>query len=499
MKGRSRDAAFWVFPGMRFLRQSLVGVLLASLTLGLLIYAGQLVLSAVQTRMSSERPAPQVKERVFAVNVTTARMQVITPVLQAFGQVESRRTLEIRAPAGGRVIGLAPGFEDGGVVRAGDVLVRIDPADAEAALERAESDVLDAHAEVRDAERALELARDEQKAAQDQADLRARALKRQVDLQTRGVGTAAAVEIAELAAAGARQVVLARRQAEASAEGRVDQAATRLKRAGIERDGAQRDLDDMTIRAGFAGTLSAVSLVEGRLVSANEKLAELIDPTALEVAFRVSTAQYARLLDGAGALVQAPVVAALNVAGADLRTKGRISRDSAATGEGQSGRVLFARLDEARGFKPGDFVTVLAQEPAVADVARLPASALDAGNVVLVLGEEGRLEALKVELVRRQGDDVLVRGAGLAGREVVSGRTPLLGAGIRVRPLRDEVSAVPDAAMLELSDEHRARLVAFVEGSQRMPDEVKAQMLQQLAEARVPAQLVQRIEARMGG
>jgi multidrug efflux pump subunit AcrA (membrane-fusion protein) len=484
---------------MRFLRQSLVGVLLASLTLALLVYAGQLVMSAVQVRMSDERPAHEVKERVFAVNVTTARMQEITPVLQAFGQVQSRRTLEIRAPIGGRVIWLAESFEEGGVVTAGDVLVRIDPADAQAALDRVHSDVLDAQAEQRDAERSLVLARDELEAAREQAALRTRAHQRQVDLQTRGVGTAATVETAELAAAAARQAVLSRRQAVASAEGRVDQAATRLARTAIAVDGAERDLAETTVKAGFDGTLSAVSLVQGRLVSINEKLAELVDPTALEVAFRVSTAQYARLLDDQGALVRGPVVATLNVTGADLNAKGRISRDSAATGEGQSGRVIFARLIEAPGFKPGDFVTVLVDEPPLADVARLPASALDANGTVLVLGKDDRLESLDVELVRRQGDDVLLRAPGLAGRKVVNGRTPLLGAGIRVRPLQDEARATPDAALLELSDERRARLVAFVEGSNRMPDEEKAQMLGQLTEAKVPAQLVERIEARIGG
>ncbi len=484
---------------MRFLRQSLVGVLLASLTLALLIYAGQLVMSAVQTRMSNERPAPEAKERVFAVNVTMAKMQEITPVLQAFGQVHSRRTLEIRAPAGGRVIWLAERFEEGGVVRAGDVLARIDPAGTEAALARVESDILDAHAEKRDAERGLGLARDELEAALDQAALRDRAHKRQVDLRERGVGTAASVETTELAGAAARQAVLSRRQALASAEGRVDQAVTRLARSEIALNEARRDLDEMTVRAGFDGTLSGVTLVEGRLVSVNEKLAELVDPARLEVAFRISTAQYARLLDQDGTLVQAPVVATLNVTGADLSAKGRISRDSAATGEGQSGRVIYARLGEAPGFKPGDFVTVLVDEPALANVVRLPASALDSNGAVLVLGEGDRLEALTVELVRRQGDDVLVRGDGLAGREVVNGRTPLLGAGIRVRPLRDEVKAMQAAPMLELSDERRAKLVAFVEGSAKMPESEKAEMLAQLAEAKVPAQLVKRIEARIGG
>ena len=485
---------------MRFLRQSLTGLFLASLMLALLVYAGQLVFDAVQSRMADDPRPPQARERVFAVNVRTARMETVTPVLPAFGQVLSRRTLELRAAVGGRVIWLAEGFEDGGNVTAGQDLVRIDPADAHSARDRAQSDLLDAEAEQRDAARALTLARDELSAARDQEDLRDRAFQRQANLQERGVGTAATVETAELALAAARQVVLARRQAVAQAEARVDQAATRLARMRIALADAERALADTTITASFDGTLSNVTLVEGRLVSANEKLAELIDPDALEVAFRVSTAQYARLLDGMGDLVAAPVTATLDVSGAALRATGRISRDSAAAGDGQTGRMIYARLDTAPGFKPGDFVTVAVDEPPVERVARLPASALDASGTVLVLDAEDRLEALPVELVRRQGDEVLLRGVGLAGREVVIGRTPLLGAGIRVRPLREEAQdEAPEASLLELSAERRARLVAFVEANNRMPEEVKARVLAQLGGDRVPAQLVERIESRMGG
>ncbi|GAA6191773.1 efflux transporter periplasmic adaptor subunit [Phaeobacter gallaeciensis] len=486
---------------MRFLRQSLVGVFLASLTLALLIYAGQLVLGAVQTRLADEKRAPQARERIFAVNVLTAELATITPILEAFGQVSSRRTLELRAAAGGRIIALAETFEEGGSVKEGDVLVRIDPADAQSALDRANSDFLDAKAEERDAGRALILAGDELQAAVDQSDLRARALKRQIDLQDRGVGTAAAAETAELALASARQAVLARRIAVAQAESRVDQTITRLARAQIALDAAERDVQETTVTAGFSGTLGSVNLVEGRLVSANEKLAELVDPMSLEVAFRVSTAQYARLLDETGQLIPAPVIVALDVTGADLRATGVISRDAAAAGDGQSGRLIFARLSDAPGFKPGDFVTVLVDEPPLSGVVRLPASSLDATHSVLILGEEERLESLNVELVRRQGDEVLLRGVGLAGREVIVGRTPLLGAGIRVRPLRDgpQTQAQPEAAMLELTDERRAKLVAFVEGNKKMPEAMKARVLEKLTEAKVPMKLVKRIESRMGG
>lgn len=484
---------------MRFLRQSVTGVFLAAVTAALLLYAGHMIFSAIEAQLNADKKAPPSRERIFAVNVVTADLQTVAPELTAFGRVESRRTLELRTAVGGRVVQLSEDFEEGGTVRAGEVLVQIDPADAQSALDRAEADMMDARAEERDAGRALVLAKDELKAAQDQAQLRERAFQRQVDLADRGVGTAAAVETAELAAVQARQAVISRRQAVSQAEARADQAATRVVRAQIALDEARRDLDDTTIKARFDGTLQAVSLVQGRLVSANEKLADLVDPDLLEVAFRVSTAQYARLLDAEGHLLRAPVRVTLDADGAGLSASGRISRASGAAGDGQTGRLVYARLDTAPGFEPGDFVTVTVTEPEVAAVARVPASALGADGSVLVLGEDNRLQALPVELVRRQGDDVLIRGAGLEGREIVTGRTPLLGAGIKVRPLRRNagVQALPE--LIELSDERRARLVAFVEGSSAMPSEMKAKMLQQLAEARVPAQLVSRIESRMGG
>ncbi|MCB1311304.1 MAG: HlyD family efflux transporter periplasmic adaptor subunit [Sedimentitalea sp.] len=484
---------------MRFLRDSLIGLFLASLTLGLLIYAASLVGDAIQARMQDDKGPPKASERVFAVTVVTALEERVAPVLEAFGQVQSRRTLELRAATGGRIVELATGFEEGGAVRAGDVLLRIDPAPAQSALARAESDLLDAEAEERDAARSLTLARDELAAAEDQAELRARAAQRQIDLQARDVGTAAAVETAELAAAAARQVVLSRRQAVAQAEARLDQAATRIARAGIELDEARRDLSETTLIAGFDGTLGEVGVVEGRLVAANEKLALLVDPAALEVAFRVSTAQYARLLDADGALLPAPVTVALTATGAEMVATGQISRDSAAVGEGQSGRLIFAALDSAPGFKPGDFVTVAVEEPVLERVVRLPASALDGAGRVLALGPEDRLEALEVTLLRRQGDTVLVRGEGLAGREVVVGRTPLLGPGIKVRPLRPEAAAAPGREMLELSDERRAQLVALIEADGAMPEAAKARLRAQLSEREVPAGLVQRLEARRGG
>ena len=485
---------------MRFLRQSLTGLFLLSLTLALLIMAGQTIRQAVQDRLSRDARMPAAQERLFSVNVVTAAADQVTPVLTAFGQVESRRTLEIRAAVGGTVMELAPAFVEGGSVTEGQVLLRIDPADAEAALARARSDLTDAAAEARDAANALDLARDELLAAEEQLALRERAAARQRDIAARGVGSDAAVETAELAASAARAAILTRRQAIAQAEARLAQSATGQDRAQIALAEAERRLEDTVIRARFSGVLSGVTLVEGRRVAANEQLAQLIDPDRLEVAFRVSTAQYARLLDEAGQLAALPVRVRLDVFGMDLVRAGRLDRAGAAVAEGQSGRLIYATLDQAGGLKPGDFVTVEVEEPPLDAVVVLPGSAMDSSGTVLVLGEGDRLEVLPVTLVRRQGNDILVRGDGLEGREVVVERSPLLGAGIGVRPLRGAgAAAEPAPDLLELSAERRARLVAFVEGNDRMPAEVRVRLLAQLQADRVPADVVQRLEQRIGG
>ncbi|WP_375174465.1 efflux RND transporter periplasmic adaptor subunit [Pseudooceanicola sp.] len=487
---------------MRFLRHSLTGLFLLAITLGLFVYAATMVRDAVEARLSDEPFAPPARERVYTVNVVTATPETISPILTAFGEIRSRRTLQIRASAAGQVIEIADYFEEGAEVQAGTILARIDPTNARFALDRAINNLRDAEAAAEDAVRAVTLARDTLTASEEQAALQQKAYDRQLDLRGRGVGSVSAVEAAELSAAGARQSVISARNALAQAESRVATTANEVNRARIARDEAQRDLDNTTIRAEFDGTLSDVAAVEGGLVTANEQLAQLIDANALEVAFRVSTAQYGRLLNDEGRLLKAPVTVSLDVQGIALTADGTITRDSAAVGEGQTGRLIFARLEGARGLKPGDFVTVSITEPPLPRVVRLPATALDAENTVLAITDEERLETIDVRLMRRQGDEVLVRGPDLAGREIVAQRSPLLGAGIKVNPLRPNPAAQAEATqpdLVELTPERREKLKAFISASQRLPSDVKTRILAQLDADRVPASMVERIEARIGG
>lgn len=489
---------------MRFLTRSLLGLFLLAVTIALLAVAGVTLKSAIDIRNAEGGASRPAGERVFTARVVTLRPQRIEPEMTAFGEVRSRRQLELRAAAAGKIVELAPDFADGAVVEAGQLLVRIDPADAQSALDFARTDMREAEAEARDADRALDLARDDLAAAEAQEALRAQALERQRGIAGRGLGVAADLEAAELAMSNAVQATLSRRQALAEAEARVNRAATALERGSLSLAEAERRLAETEVSARFSGVLSGVSAVTGGLVAKNEKLGDLVDPATLEVRARLSTTQYARLIDASGALLPLPVSATLDVFGAELRAEGRLARVDAAVGEGSSGRLVFATLDQARGFRPGDFVTLHITEPALDGVAILPARAVGADGTLLALGPDDRLEAVAVEVLRRQGDDAIVRVGALAGREVVVERTTLLGAGIRVRPVRDDQAgmaggATDQAGLIELSPERRAALIAFVEGNGAMGADAKAGVIARLRSGPVPAEMVERIEARMGG
>lgn len=487
---------------MRFLTRSLVALLMAAMALGLLGLAAGTVRATLQERAERATRPMVARERVFAARVVTIEPGEVLPVLSAFGDVRARRVLEVRAPTGGRVLELAPGLENGAEVRAGQWLARLDPADAEAALALVRTDVQRAEAERRDAARALELSRLDRAEAEAQADLRERALDRRRSLAERGVATEAMIEEAELAFAAARATVIARRQSEAQAEARLDQADTALGRLAITLAEAERRVRDTVIVAPFDGVLSNVAVVAGGVVGNNERLATVIDPAALEVAFRLSTAQYLRLLDPSGGLMPLVGELALELGGLEISSPIRLTRADPSVGEGQTGRLVFAAIDAPRGFRPGDFVVVRLIEPALADVAELPATAVDTEGGVLVLGPDERLVSGQVEVLRRQGDRVLVRAPDLAGREVVAARNPLLGAGIRIRPQRDaaigaaaDPAAPPEPEMVLLDPQRRAQLIATVSENPNMPQGVRSRILAQLEQDQVPAQLLQRLES----
>jgi multidrug efflux pump subunit AcrA (membrane-fusion protein) len=433
---------------MRFVARSLTGLLLLVVTLALLGAAAMVVGSAIRQSMAPGGPARPTEERVVAANLLTLAPSEITLRITAYGEVEARRTLDLRLPHAGTVIWVADEFRDGGIVDKGARLLELDPVAAQDAVSLARADLAEAEGAAAASLAAVDLAAEDLAAAEAQTELRQQALERQVDIDAQGAGSPQAVETAELAVSASRQAELSRKQALAQARERVDQSAAALTRARVALAEAERTLDDMVLYAGIGGRIEGVSVLPGAVVTANEGLGRIIDPASLEIALRLSTAQYARLLDGAGDLVPSPVSVSLPGLTDAKPVQGRLDRVGAAVGDGQTGRLVFAVLNQASSamnlLKPGDFVEVTIDGALLADAALVPATALGRQGTVLALGADDRLEEVAVEILGRQGDEVIIAVGPLAGREIVAERSAFLGAGIRIRPIRPGAAQASD-------------------------------------------------------
>ena len=188
---------------MRFLGRSLIGVFLLALTLGLFAVAVNIDLGRAADPLGATSRRPVARARTgLRRQRDRGRRPKRSPRSETFGEVQSRRTLELRAAAGGR---------GRRTCRRASRMAARSTAGAAAPADRPgrprnrpatppPPTCARPRPTCADARAALELARDELAAAEAQAELRDRALDRQDDLLDRGVGTDAAVETAELAA-----------------------------------------------------------------------------------------------------------------------------------------------------------------------------------------------------------------------------------------------------------------------------------------------------------
>lgn len=486
---------------MRFSLKFMVGVLLFLVGLGAAGFGVKTLQEGLAERRkaAAEKPAER-RERVFSIVAGKIDNTEVRPEITAYGEVRSWRTLEIRASSGGYIVDLSDEFRDGVLVDEGAFLFRIDPKEYIAAEADARAAVSEAEADLREAIMGVEVAKRELAAADTQRDLRASALIRQEDLQRRGVATSSLVEEAEMSLASAEQTAASRSQMLLTSEVKIDRNKLRLERARIALAEAQRDLEETEHRAPFRGLVSDVNLALGGLATLNERLGLLIDPSALEAAFRITNAQFARLLDEDGALRKIEVAVTLELDDIPLTVPGVIERAGAVIEEGETGRLIYAKINAkaATLLRPGDFVAVSITEPPLQNVARLPATAVtQEGELLLV--EDDRLSPVTVRILRRLADEVVVADAP-DGAVYVAERSPQLGKGVKVKIIGEDAPSTTTAPdLVTLDPESQEKMIAWVEANKRIPAEMKSRILKRLRTGKAPQRLVDRLSQRMGG
>ena len=491
---------------MNFLLRSFLGLIILSITLGFLIFGSLVLIEALKKRSEKSDNRRFQKERVFAVNVETLNKQIASPKILSYGEIYSKRMLEIRPLVSGRLDYVSEKFVEGGYVKSGDILFRLNQKDYLNELEIAEIDLEDTKAQLSEAISKLDYANLEFEVSESQLNLRKNALDRQTQLAESGLITSSQLENTQLAYSSSKQQFLNKQNLVKSSKNAIDKLKIQLKRRSISIDKAKRNLDETEIKAPFDGIIASVNILPGSVINKNEKLGTLLDPNSLEVMFNLSANEFARVIDKDGKLLNLDITAYLKLSNKDIPFSGKIERINPEIMNIGSGRKLFAsiNLGENKTLRPGDFVVLEINEPSLKNITVLPSSAVTIDGKIFILEEDNRLKEIEVTILRRQGNEVIVSGAP-TDKEYVMQRSPQLGNGLKIKPLRkkdreisNSVNLSKNNELVTISPEKQKKLINILDKLDRMPKSVKDRLYEEINSGKIKAKTLKRLEKNMG-
>ena len=491
---------------MNFLLRSFLGLIILSITLGFLIFGSFVLIEALKKRSEKSDNRRFQKERVFAVNVETLNKQIASPKILSYGEIYSKRMLEIRPLVSGRLDYVSEKFVEGGYVKSGDILFRLNQKDYLNELEIAEIDLEDTKAQLSEAISKLDYANLEFEVSESQLNLRKNALDRQTQLAESGLITSSQLENTQLAYSSSKQQFLNKQNLVKSSKNAIDKLKIQLKRRSISIDKAKRNLDETEIKAPFDGIIASVNILPGSVINKNEKLGTLLDPNSLEVMFNLSANEFARVIDKDGKLLNLDITAYLKLSNNDIPFSGKIERINPEIMNIGSGRKLFAsiNLGENKTLRPGDFVVLEIKEPSLKNITVLPSSAVTIDGKIFILEEDNRLKEIEVTILRRQGNEVIVSGAP-TDKEYVMQRSPQLGNGLKIKPLRkkdreisNSVNLSKNNELVTISPEKQKKLINILDKLDRMPKSIKDRLYEEINSGKIKAKTLKRLEKNMG-
>ncbi len=342
--------------------------------LSVLIGAGLLAgaLGAVKI-MAKFRPEAEIVEKprlLTTVEVLAVKSGQVTVHLLSQGVVEPARTAILAAEVAGRVVEVTPRFEAGERFAEGELLLRLEDADYQAALIQAEASLADARAQ---------LVTEKARAEQARRDWEKLALKEQPT-----------------------DLVLRKPQL-ASAEARVSAATGALEKA-------RRDLERTRVTAPFAGRLSVKHTELGSYLAPGTPIAGFTSTGTHRVRLPVNVEDLA-FLPNNGDHADAPVKLEADAAGRRHSWDGTILRTEGEVERGTRSVYLVAEVAEKDAhdlLQPGLFLRALITGITLDNLYRVPRAAfLDRDRLILV-DEQNRLRFQRVEIVRADGGDLLV-------------------------------------------------------------------------------------------
>ena len=407
--------------------QQVGGVVAQLLVAGLIVGLGGLLAWWLVSTKSAPAKIPGGRAAPVVV-VSEVVSGATDPTIRGYGRVRAADELRVVPQVGGRVIEAHPGLRLGGRIPAGEVVLRIDPADYEVALDQAQAD--------------LERAR----AARTRVDARRRAAEAEVARRETGLETIRAeaeVSRSEFerinpnrpvpplvarepqvreneAALASAEAALQDTEAEAlELDAQIRQAESRVRGAELS---LERTALTLPGEAGETYRVAEESVDVGQTVVAGQSVATLYDAGSLEVPVPLEDRRL-RFVRVPGSEATVVVGEGVELPGVVDRTEAQIDARSQLTEvvvaiEPESGDVLPT---------PGRFVEVLIDGETIEDVAAIPRPALRTdrdGSPYVYLAVDGDvgpvLARRTVEVARRDGDVLYVRGLDSGDRVVLT-------------------------------------------------------------------------------
>ena len=397
-----------------------------------------LVLAAVMGAVYLVRTKPVVEpldkvEEPWLVSASQVGLTDVQPKMHLYGEIVPGREVELRALVAGEVVAVADKFVDGGSLRKGDLIVAIDEFDYRAKLDELTAQVNEAKARLEEIQArrnsySVALRRD-----QEMISLHQRDVKRMSDLSGRGSVSEKRLDTARMDLTRQQKATEMRQSDLAAEAAHVKQQRAVINRLAVGLRRAERDLQRVRLIAPFDGFLADVQAQVGMRLSANDRVARLIDAGRLEARVTLSDRQYGRLVS-VGSVIGRMVEITWQVGPKIFVYAGRLDRVGARINSASGGVQVYIRLNDVglnKPLRPGAFVTIAMPDRTFRKVAQLPESALYHSDTIYVIAGE-RLEKRTVELVARVGNDVLLRGEIKDGDQVVVTRFAEIGPGQKV-------------------------------------------------------------------
>ncbi len=331
------------------------------------------------------KPEPEQADEKFAgLSVFAERVQRedLNFTVKAQGEVRPQREIVVAPQIAGRIAFVSPDFIDGGFIRRGQVLVRLETADYQLAVVRAQSGVASA----------------EQRLAREVAEAE---VARQ-DLDNLGITDSSP---------------LARR------EPQMAEAQAALESAKAQLADAELALSRTAVVAPFDGRVREETVDVGQFASPGQSLGRVFATDVVEVALPITDAQLGQLgiplAFAETASAKGPrVIFSAPVGGIERQWEGRVTRSSAAVNSQTRLINVIAELNDPYGagsdngapMAPGLFVTAEVDGTRIQDLLVAPRSAIRGGNNIFIgEPEDGALRIFPVDLVYSSSDGAWFR------------------------------------------------------------------------------------------